>query len=161
MKYYDTAPEGFISSYVIYRNNELLYPHTREDYIDMGFVPAGEKAELYEFHGYDYDIKKLQNLNMQIGMVFTVKTCEIGRSSSTYTFEEVEGSFNSVSFRSVNWIEKESSKPIILSSTIKYDPIEDQYYLVCPELKKTGFNSNDVLNWVECEDGTFLLTKMN
>jgi hypothetical protein len=162
MKGYDEQPEGFVSHYTFFQDGVMKYLYNREDYINMGFVPAGGKVELYKFNGYDHDMKKLHSLDMQLGMVFTVKSCEVGSSSSTYRFEEVEGFFNTVSFRSVNWEDKisESNRiKITTMATVEYDPIEDEYYLVSPELKNAGFKEGDMIEWVDMKDGSFLLKK--
>jgi hypothetical protein len=78
------------------------------DYGDLSEIDAAhwagrdEKVKYLGTNGNDYDRKKCDTLGMLRGEILTVKTCNIGSWSSTYTFKEYPGEkFNTVMFEMV------------------------------------------------------------
>ena len=79
MKEYYTKEEceGFIHDYAFYKNGEMMYSHSREMLIEMGFIPSGAKAILTTFAGYDGHVKFMKDRGLKIGDIYTVKYARI------------------------------------------------------------------------------------
>jgi hypothetical protein len=66
-----------------------------------GFYPRGTKVRFINENGYDEPRQwALEKLGTEKS--YTVKWCHIGGWSSSYEFEEVDGSFNHVMFEKVS-----------------------------------------------------------
>ena len=86
---------GYISDYVIIEDGVWRPWVTLED---CGvFFPKGTKARFNNRNGYESE-RDLAYKVIGTERELTVKCCNIGRSSSSYTFEEIDGSWNTVMF---------------------------------------------------------------
>lgn len=72
-----------------------------EHFLKSGFCPKGTKVRFLDFNGYDHDLKYARDRGMIKDSIYTVKAAYIGDWSSDYTFEEVDGRFNTVMFKEV------------------------------------------------------------
>ena len=95
----ELTEQGFISEYVMYdRDADVWRPaFTLEHILKCGFKPKGTKLRFDNHNGYDYQRKEAAKV-FDMYSYYTVKECSVGRSSSTYKFEEVDGSYNTVMF---------------------------------------------------------------
>jgi hypothetical protein len=94
---------GFTSDYVMIKgtNPRMVKPIvTLESALENGFFPKGTKVKWVDHNGYPFERDRARG--MLTDRQLTVKWCNIGRSSSTYTFEEVPESWNSVMFERIN-----------------------------------------------------------
>ena len=89
---------GFDVNYINHYNkyNTDLVVLTLEYLIDRGFFPRGTKVRFNDINGYEVVRERAREI---IGdKILTVKSCDVGSSYSTYSFEEVDGNWNSVMF---------------------------------------------------------------
>jgi hypothetical protein len=94
---------GFTSDYVMIKgtNPRIISPIcTLESALNMGFFPKGTKVKWVDHNGYPLERDRARAL-FSLDRVLTVKSCNIGRSSSSYWFEEDSGSWNTVMFERV------------------------------------------------------------
>lgn len=61
------------------------------------FYPAGTKVRFLNRNGYEYEREHASNI-FDVSRTYTVKTCAIGNWKSSYSFEEVDGRYNTVMF---------------------------------------------------------------
>lgn len=72
-------------------------PTLNLDWCKANFAGKGEKVRFMNKNGYDSEREKaLKDIGLE--RIVTIVNCDIGSSSSTYTFEEVPGSWNTVMF---------------------------------------------------------------
>ena len=65
------------------------------------YARPGTKVKFLGKNGYDYQLKEASEM-FEVGLVLTVKSIEVGDSSSSVVFEEMPGkSFNTVMFEEV------------------------------------------------------------
>jgi hypothetical protein len=74
---------------------------TVDELLDQGFAPKGTKLVYTGKNGYDSQHDYIKSIGVSVGIVLTVISCQIGNSSSYYTFEEINGQYNTVMFESV------------------------------------------------------------
>lgn len=96
---------GFVSDYVHFRregDNVYVDPAFSVEYLlESGFYPKGTKARYLGRNGYDAQREHIEKLGIKEGDILTVDKCEVGSSSSYYTFKELAGRFNTVMFEKV------------------------------------------------------------
>ena len=63
-----------------------------------GFASKGDKVTFKANGGYDGDIQRAKDAGLVIGQSYVITKTEIGRSSSDYTLEGFDKSFNTVMF---------------------------------------------------------------
>ena len=92
---------GFDPTYIKrLADNEWLPIWTVQQLNDMGFYSKGTKMKFTTSGGYDEQREQAGSI---IGdKIVTVDRCHVGSTYSYYSFEEVEGSFNSVMFEIYN-----------------------------------------------------------
>lgn len=83
----------------VYIKDGVIHPFfTSDRLLGMGFLPKGSKVHYLEEHGTPWDRDYATNAGIKKGDVFTVRKTTIGDWSSSYVFEEIAGSFNTVMF---------------------------------------------------------------
>jgi hypothetical protein len=95
---------GFTSDYVMMEgsNPRIVKPmSTAEAMLERGFLPKGTKVRWNNRGGYDFERKQAASI-LNESSVYTVKSCNIGSSSSTYELEEVSGRWNTVMFDKIS-----------------------------------------------------------
>ena len=89
---------GMSSSYVEIKNGHVRPLLTLAQALAQGFFPKGTKVVWgTNENGYPYERERAEQTFSRTEY-YTVKSCEIGSSSSIYEFEEVEGRWNTVMF---------------------------------------------------------------
>jgi len=93
---------GFESDYVaIDAKAKTIRPAWTAEYLlSRGFIGKGSKVRFLNKNGYDGERERAAAIFVN-DMPLTVKACRIGQSSSDYTFEEVEGRWNTVMFEEI------------------------------------------------------------
>jgi hypothetical protein len=92
---------GITSSYVRIKDGHMKPILTLKEALAKGFFPKGTKVRWIDGPGNDWQRKNAREVLADFP-VLTVSHCEIGSSSSTYQFEEVTGTFNTVMFEKVS-----------------------------------------------------------
>ena len=96
----DLEAIGFTSEYIrLDHDSQIIKPaFTAEYLLNSGFYPRGTTVIYLGKHGYDFQRENIEKVGIKEGDVLTVLSCSVGSSSSTYTFEEIKGSHNTVLF---------------------------------------------------------------
>lgn len=91
---------GISSSYVEIKNNHVRPIISLKQALAQGFYPRGTKVGWRPNAGYPSEEERARK---EIGptIILTVKSCDIGSSSSVYEFEEIKGRWNTVMFQKV------------------------------------------------------------
>ena len=91
-------------------NNEVVVPRGTLDSIKKKWAVRGDQVLFLNRAGYPYEPKQLLErlwandlipINHEEEIMLTVKYVDIGRSSSTYIFKEIDGRYNTVMFRKI------------------------------------------------------------
>jgi hypothetical protein len=90
------AEQGFESDYVSIDARHIKPMLTLEEAL-QGFFSKGTKVRWKDNTGWPQDTERAAEV-FDPEATYTVKRCRIGRSSSSYQFEEVPGRWNSVMF---------------------------------------------------------------
>jgi len=88
---------GYISDYGRIKNGVCTPILSVED-AKANWAQQGEVVQYNGFHGYPYQKLNVESNGINIGDKLTVTKCNIGDSSSSYSFREIKGSHNSVMF---------------------------------------------------------------
>lgn len=94
---------GFTSEYVHMEGTNPRYIKpiiSLEGALSGGWFPKGTKVRWIDSNGFDYQRDRARE-KIGTNRTLTVKSCNIGGSSSTYEFEEIEGRWNSVMFEKI------------------------------------------------------------
>jgi hypothetical protein len=97
---------GFVSDYVkINAEKKTMRPaFTLQDVeASIGLYGKGTKMRFLNRNGYDIEREHAAEKLMHLPAL-TVKQCRIGDWKSQYTFEEVEGEYNSVMFEPIEFV---------------------------------------------------------
>lgn len=96
-KFEELEAAGFDATYVkMLADNQIEPLWSVQELTGMGFYPKGTKMRFIGQGGYDEQRERAESV---IGdKIVTVDRCHVGSTYSYYSFEEVEGSFNSVMF---------------------------------------------------------------
>jgi len=91
--------QGFVSEYIqIDHKNKVIRPSFTADHIkDSGFITKGSKVRFLNRNGYDMERERAAKV-FDTENAYTVKSCHVGGWSSDYSFEEVDGLWNTVMF---------------------------------------------------------------
>lgn len=97
--FYELAENGFISEYVhIDHETGAWSPAVSlEHALKCGFKPKGTRLRFNNHHGHDYQREEAAKF-FDESLYYTVQECSIGRNSSTYRFEGIPHSWNTVMF---------------------------------------------------------------
>ena len=89
---------GYMQSQLSDCGNYVIWsPAINLDWCKQNFAGKGDKVRFMNKNGYDSARKDALKF-IGLERIVTVVECDIGSSSSTYTFEEVPGSWNTVMF---------------------------------------------------------------
>lgn len=105
---------GVFLDYSMYQfdleKNETIVPYGTLDGIRKNWAVKGDQVLFLNRGGYESEPKQLLerlwaneliSINHEETVMLTVKYVDIGRSSSTYIFKELDGRYNTVMFRRV------------------------------------------------------------
>lgn len=90
--------------------DETIVPYGTLDMIKKKWAVRGDQVLFLNRGGYPYEPKQLLerlwaneliSSNHEETVMLTVKYVDIGRSSSTYIFKEIDGRYNTVMFRKI------------------------------------------------------------
>ena len=90
--------------------DEIIVPHGTLDRIKKKWAVRGDQVLFLNRGGYGSEPKQLLErlwanelipINHEETVMLTVKFVDIGRSSSTYIFKEIDGRYNTVMFRKI------------------------------------------------------------
>ena len=89
---------GYMQSQLSDCGNYVIWtPYCELDWCKKNFAGKGDKVRFMNKNGYDPERERaLKAIGLE--RIVTVVECDIGSSSSSYTFEEVPGSWNTVMF---------------------------------------------------------------
>lgn len=90
-------PYGFESDYVRMVNG-VATPLFPVEELLKSFPVKGTKVTFLGENGYDAHLKRAFDSGFQVGVAYTVKSCNIGTWSSYLRFEEIDGEHNTVMF---------------------------------------------------------------
>ena len=95
---------GFTSEYIrVDSKSKVIQPaFSAEDLLTQGFIPRGSRVTYLSENGHDYDREYIENHGIKPGDTLTVASCKVGNWNSSYTFEEIPGSHNTVMFVKVS-----------------------------------------------------------
>jgi hypothetical protein len=110
----ELTEHGVELDYAMYQfdlaNNEVVVPHGTLDNIKKNWAVKGDQVLFLNRGGYESQPKQLLErlwandlipINHEETIILTVKYVDIGRSSSTYIFKEIDGRYNTVMFRRI------------------------------------------------------------
>lgn len=75
--------------------------YSNEEIRNMGFAGDGDKVRFLGRNGYDGELQRAKDI-FWTDKTYTVAGVSVGGWSSTYTFEEVGGSWNTVMFERID-----------------------------------------------------------
>lgn len=100
-KFNELEKVGFDYCYIRIKDGVIHPEKTAQELIGYGFFPKGTKVRLDQRDsGWPEQRLYIKSLTSD-GQILTVKKCKIGSTASYYTFEEIEGTHNSVMFKEV------------------------------------------------------------
>ncbi|WLR90940.1 hypothetical protein [Shinella zoogloeoides] len=109
------------------------------------FAQAGDEVRFLNANGYDHQLKRAQEM-FNPGQILTVASVEIGGWSSTYRFESVPHSWNTVMFEPVNGAPAAESQR---EQVLPLGPTKESVLANAVETFKTNFHNKVFDNYDE------------